>query len=187
MSYYQNKESVDEYIRLAAGFNGQEIIDRLENYLASGATILELGTGPGGDWKILSEKYEVVGSDFSEEFLIRLKKANPEGLFIILDAITLDAVMTNDGIYSNKVLHHLTDEQLRNSFVKQLDLLNENGLICHSFWKGDGIENFKGLYVNYQTEAVIEEMLSPYYHIEEIQSYNEFEDNDSFFIIARKK
>mgnify|MGYP006309124387 CR=1 FL=1 len=36
-------------------------------------------------------------------------------------------------IYSNKVLYHLTRKELRKSLNRQWNLLNENGILFHSF------------------------------------------------------
>ena len=55
--YYKTKESVEEYILLAKDVNGQELINQLEKYLSKNSRILEIGSGPGTDWKILNEKY----------------------------------------------------------------------------------------------------------------------------------
>lgn len=37
-----------------------------------------------------------------------------------------------------KVLHHLNDEELALSVKWQYEILNPNGIICHSLWKGEG-------------------------------------------------
>jgi len=108
--YYHSKESVDEYIKLAKEVNSRQLIGSFTKYLDKGSSILEIGSGPGTDWKILSDYYKVVGSDYSTEFLNRLKINNPTGIFFDLDAITLKINKKFDGIYSNKVLHHLNDK-----------------------------------------------------------------------------
>jgi len=180
--YYHSKESVDEYIKLAKEVNSRQLIGSFTKYLDKGSSILEIGSGPGTDWKILSDYYKVVGSDYSTEFLNRLKINNPTGIFFDLDAITLKINKKFDGIYSNKVLHHLNDKELKDSISRQVEILNTDGLICHSFWKGKGSEIFHGLYVNYQTEST----LKKYFDILVLEEYREFEDNDSLILIGRK-
>ena len=69
--YYHTPESVAQYIALAKDVNGQALIDELRTVLPHGAQVLELGSGPGTDWEILSQHYQVTGSDLSEEFLKR--------------------------------------------------------------------------------------------------------------------
>ena len=63
--YYKTKESAAEYIRLAKDVNGGELIEKLKEFLPSNSIVLEIGSGPGSDWNILNEDYEVVGSDNS--------------------------------------------------------------------------------------------------------------------------
>ena len=149
--------------------------------------LVEIGSGPGTDWNILNESYNVIGSDNSTEFLNHLINKNPNGEFLELDAITLKTNEIFDGIYSNKVLHHLRDNDLIDSVKRQYEILNSNGIICHSFWKGEGSEIFKGLFVNYHTEVGLKEVFKNHFEILSIESYNEFEANDSLLLIGKKK
>ena len=110
--YYKTKESVEEYIRLAKDVSGKQLIENLKRVLPANSVMLEIGSGPGTDWKILSESYKVIGSDNSAEFLNHLINENPNGEFLELDAITLKTGQNFDGIFSNKVMHHLTDNEL---------------------------------------------------------------------------
>jgi len=184
--YYKTKESVEEYIKLAKDVNGQELINKLVNVLSKNSSLLEIGSGPGTDWKILNAIYDVTGSDFSTEFLNHLRIQNPKGKFLILDAITLKSENKFDGLYSNKVLHHLKIDELKESVKRQYDLLNEGGIICHSFWKGEGSEIFNGLYVQYHNRQSLEANFSDFFEIISIDEYEEFEENDSLLLIAKK-
>ncbi len=185
--YYHTKESVEEYIKLAEGVNGGELIARLKQFLPAQASLLEIGTGPGTDWKILKKDYEVVGSDNSKKFLEHLTTQNPTGRFIELDAITLNTDEKFDGVYSNKVLHHLTDDELAKSIERQAEVLNTKGIICHSFWKGEGTEEFKGMFVNYHTESSLKELFEKHFDVLVLEPYEEFEAGDSLLLIGRKK
>ena len=69
----------------------------------------------------------------------------------------------------------------------QYDILSTNGLICHSFWRGEGTEFFKDLFVNYHDELNLKEFYQEYFDILSIESYNEFKENDSLLLIGRKK
>ena len=184
--YYKTKDSVEEYIRLAEGVNGCELIEKFKKFLTSDSAILELGTGPGTDWNILNKDYKVVGSDNSKEFLSRLISRYPSGRFINLDAITLNIDENFDGIYSNKVMHHLKDKELVDSIKRQHEILNHDGVICHSFWKGEGSEIFKGLFVNYHTEQALKDFFKDYFEILIIESYAEFDEADSILFIGKK-
>jgi len=187
MGYYKTKESVDEYIELAKDVDGKKLIEKLNKHLQNNSTVLELGSGPGSDWKILNNNYNVIGSDNSKEFLTRLIANNPDGDFLELDAITLLTEQKFDGIYSNKVLHHLNDKELNDSITRQSEILNSNGIICHSFWEGEGSEVFKGLYVQYYNEEALRRHFEEYFNILLLEKYCEFENDDSILLIAQKK
>ena len=185
--YYNTKETVKEYINLAKDVNGADLITQLKQHLPKSSSILELGSGPGSDWKILNEFYNVKGSDNSQEFLNHLTSNNPNGEFLLLDATTLKVDNKFDGIYSNKVLHHLKYNELADSIKRQYEILNANGIVCHSFWKGEDSEVFKGLFVNYHNEDNLKELFSNYFEILYLTSYAEFEDNDSVLLIGKRK
>ena len=74
-NYYNTKESVEEYINMSLGHDGKQIITRLQEFLPAGSHLLELGSGPGTDWKLLVQHYQVLGSDQSPEFLKHLQKS----------------------------------------------------------------------------------------------------------------
>lgn len=186
-NYYQTKESVEEYISLAKDVDGRLLIEKLNAYLPHNSSLLEIGSGPGTDFQILKAAYKVVGSDYSNEFLLRLTANNKNGEFLLLNAITLETDKKFDGIYSNKVLQHLSNDELRKSIRRQLAVLNRNGIVCHSFWKGEGDETFKGLLVNYQTDASLRELFGDCFEVLVLEEYKEFEEGDSVLFIGKKK
>lgn len=186
-AYYKTKESVEEYIKLAKDVNGAPLIKKLEGVLPTNSTLLEIGSGPGTDWSILNKSYNVIGSDNSEVFLNHLINEHPNGKFLKLDATTLKTSIKFDGIYSNKVMHHLSDAELVDSIKKQHEILKPNGIICHSFWKGHGSEVFKGLFVNYHNKSNLEGFFDDRFEILLIEDYNEFDKEDSILLIAKKK
>lgn len=186
-NYYKTKESVQEYIQLAKDVNSAQLIEKLKQFLPTHSTVLEIGSGPGTDWTLLNQHYKVIGSDNSQEFLIHLRSENPKGQFLELDAVTIDTNEQFDGIYSNKVLHHLKDSELIDTIKRQHAILNTDGIICHSFWKGEGSEVFKGLFVNYHLEQELRSFFETYFDILMIETYAEFEKGDSLFLIGNKK
>jgi len=186
-NYYNTKESVEEYINMARGHDGKQIISKLKAYLPTGSDLLEIGSGPGTDWKLLHPYYKVLGSDQSQEFLNHLHATNPDGEFLDLDASSLLTIRIFDGIYSNKVLHHLEDEALKDSIKRQYEILHPEGIVCHSFWHGEDSEIYNDLYVNYHTEEGIRMLFGDYFNPILFQTYAEFEKGDSFFYIGKKK
>lgn len=185
--YYHTKESVDQYIAAAEGFNGSELINELKKHLPAGKSVLEIGSGPGADFEILMGDYAVVGSDFSNEFISRLNIRFPSQQFLNLDATTLKTNLKFDAIYSNKVLQHLSNEQLEKSIEAQIRCLNTDGIICHSFWKGKGNESFEGSLVNYQTKESLLSFFREKFTILYLEEYKEFEAHDSLLLIAQLK
>ena len=186
-SYYEDKAGVDSYIEMAEGYDGRALIGELHSYLPDGASVLELGMGPGKDLDILSEHYVVTGSDYSAEFLARYRQQHPNADLLKLDAATLDTDRTFDCIYSNKVLQHLSRDQLRQSLTQQAELLNVGGLICHSFWRGDEEMEHGGLVNVYYTKAQLRKLIDSLYEILVLHSYTEMDTDDSLLLIARKR
>ena len=125
---------------MAGGHDGGKNIAELKNFLPAKAHVLEIGSGPGTDWSILQKYYKITGSDNSPEFLKRLNASFQDGEFLSLEASTLKTNLKFDGIYSNKVLHHLEDEALEASIHRQAEILKPGGIICHTFWKGKDSE-----------------------------------------------
>ena len=185
--YYQTRDSILEYIDMARGYDGRYIISRLKGYLSLKSEVLEIGSGPGTDWNILNEYYTITGSDNSKEFLKHLTENNPEGKFIYLDAVSLSTKLKFDAIYSNKVLHHLTDEELETSIARQYEILNSRGVICHSFWAGEGSETHNGIFLNHQTIKRLRGFFAQDFEIQANEHYKEFEPGDSVFLTGIKK
>jgi cyclopropane fatty-acyl-phospholipid synthase-like methyltransferase len=187
MDFFDYPENVEEYIRMAEGYNGRELIAILHRYLLPGASVLELGMGPGKDIELLQAHYTVTGSDSSQVFIDRYLQNHPDADVLLLDAAKLRTERHFDAIYSNKVLHHLTKEQLRQSFARQRNILNKGGIILHSFWYGDKEEEFNGLRFVYYTEETIYTVVGDGFELIQLERYTEIDENDSFFIVLRLK
>jgi ubiquinone/menaquinone biosynthesis C-methylase UbiE len=187
MTYFDNPKHVEEYVKMAEGFDGRELIEILKTWLKPGATVLELGIGPGVDVELLSEHYQVTGSDYSQAFLDRYRQKNPDADLVLLNAVTMDVDRKFDGIYSNKVLHHLTRNDLKTSLHKQAEVLKDNGILFHSFWYGDTDEEMHGLLFTYYTKETLKQAIGNEYRILEMKQYTEMEDSDSLYLVLQKK
>ena len=186
MGFFDTEKGVDKYISLAEGYDGAELIKILQEFLPEKSSVLELGMGPGKDLDILRKNFTVTGSDNSQIFLDRYKKQNSEADLVKLDAVDISTNRTFDCIYSNKVLHHITRDELKKSLQRQKEILKPNGLAFHSFWRGDEDENFDGLlFTKYQIDD-FKEMVGNLFDILRIETYTEMEKNDSFYVILRK-
>jgi cyclopropane fatty-acyl-phospholipid synthase-like methyltransferase len=187
MGYFDNEMNVDAYIRTTEGVDGRKLVAALRKYLEKGSSVLELGMGPGKDFEILGEFFQVTGSDNSKVFLERYRKRNAGADLVLLDAVTMNIGRRFDGIYSNKVLHHLTGEEIRESFKAQANVLNSRGILFHSFWYGDKEETFPGLRIVYYTEETFGEIIGDEYEIVTLERYSELEQDDSIFFVLRKR
>lgn len=187
MGYYDKQQNVDHYIRMAMGCDGKLLIDVLRRYLPEGSTVLELGMGPGADLLILNEYYEVTGSDSSALFVERFRQQFPLIDVKLLDAITMDTDERYDGIYSNKVLYHLTRDELLASLERQAHALNAGGIALHSFWIGDEESDQQGLHFAYYSEDKLKGFIGSDYEILDSQRYTEAETDDSFYVVLRKR
>ena len=124
VAYYHAEESVRKYLQMADGYDGRELIDVLNKLLASNSTVLELAMGPRKDLEIPSESFRVTGSDNSELFPRRYRTKHPDAGLVLLDAVATDIDRTFDCICSNRVLIHLTTEELAHSLRRQASVLN---------------------------------------------------------------
>ncbi len=186
MGYFDTEKNCDEYIKMAAGYDGRILIEKLGEYLAPGQTILELGMGPGVDLDILSERYTATGSDSSNVFVERYRRAHPEARVLRLDAVSIDADERYDAIYSNKVLQHLTRDELRRSLTRQAEVVACGGYLMHSFWFGDKEERHHGLLFTYHTPQSIEALTPPELDIVEAYRYDEMKKEDSLALVFRR-
>lgn len=184
MDFYNDPSKVDEYEKMCDEYDGSEIYKVLDNHLKNDDTILELGCGPGNDITHLQKKYIVTGSDLSDEFLLRCKKRFPVLSFQKLDAVSINTDKVYDCIFSNKVLHHLTFEELENSFNQQQNVIKSNGIFAHTFWLGDKEFTMEGMLFVFHNRAKLLALVSKYFTILETYDYKEFEEGDSILIIA---
>ena len=186
MNYFNKPENVEEYIRMAESYDGSEFIPILRKYLADGLSLLELGMGPGKDLVLLEKYFKVTGSDYSPVFLKRYKDSHPDADLLLLHAATIQTNRKFDAIYSNKVLIHLTMEGLKLSFQRQYEVLKDGGIAFHTFWLGEGEEEYDGLRFVYLTPETIKPLIDERFEVISPTIYTESEKNDSFFIVLRK-
>ncbi len=186
MSFYHSKEGVATYFKMAEGYDGSELLALLREYLGANSRVLEIGMGPGVDLDLLGTRYAATGSDYSQLFLDRYEATHSQADLIQLDAITIDTNRRFDAIYSNKVLHHLVDHELHKSIQRQHDVINPQGIVMHSFWYGDHIEEHAGMKFHYRNEAFLSSVFSPCFEILRLQRYSELEEDDSVVLVASR-
>lgn len=183
--YYNSRQNVLNYIKMAEPYNGKVLVDQVNKNLPAGSTILELGMGPGKDMMMLEENYLVTGSERSEIFLELYRNKHPDADLLLIDASSIEIDRTFDCIYSNKVLHHLKEEELHESLSQQIKILNTGGMVIHSFWEGNREEVLSGLTFRYYQPAQLDEVFSRYFHIQDIEVYSEIYPDDSIWIMGK--
>jgi len=185
--YYENQSNVDNYTKFTPAQDGALLVDCLAAKLPSGASVLELGMGPGKDFKLLQQHFNVTGSDFSKAFLDRYRAIDANADLLYLDARTLDLARSFDAIFSNKALIHMSPDDLQQSFDRQHAVLNDGGLILHSFWYGEGHNEFGELTLVYHNENDLRIMLEPAFDIIALEKHAKMAEGDSIYVLARKR
>lgn len=185
MSYYDDPKSVQDYIRMCKDYDGTQIYNVLNRHLKTGQTVLELGSGPGFDLAFLKLNFMVTGSDLSDVFIDHCRKRFPETPILKLNAISIDIDDQFEAIFSNKVLHHLPPKDLEQSFGRQQQVLQHNGIFAHTFWLGDKQEEMHGLKFFYHNRDKLIMKIEKYFEIVEVMDYAEFEEGDSILVVAK--
>jgi SAM-dependent methyltransferase len=188
--YFDDPKNVESYVDMAAGYDGRELIAVLRRHVPAGAAVLELGMGPGVDLDILAETYTVTGSDASSVFVDRYRSTHPKADLLQLDAVAMDLPQGKqfDAIYSNKVLHHLTRDDLALSLVAQTPALRPGGHMLHSFWAGEGEEQHHGMRFTYWTSESLREVVAQIDGLAWVEDavYEEMEAGDSLYVLLRR-
>lgn len=185
--FYEKKENIDKYIKLAQGYDGRALVEILRQFLPEASSVLELGMGPGKDLLILNEFFDCVGSDRFPYFLEIFKDKHPNFKMEVIDALEMNTTFVVDAIFSNKVMHHFSKEELKTSLSNQAQHLTKNGIVAHSFWKGDKNEVIEKTFFQYYLEEELVEIFSHAFEPQVHALYSEMDRDDSIFIIARKK
>jgi cyclopropane fatty-acyl-phospholipid synthase-like methyltransferase len=183
---YDNAEGVEQYVSMAEGHDGRAHVEVLGSLIPAGATVLELGMGPGKDFDMMSVTFDVVGSDNSQAFLDRYLTNHPGVELLLLDAVCIETDLTFDAIYSNKVLQHLTIEDLRQSLARQAELVPPGGILMHGIWAGTGDEDYEGLFVQYHTCDSFRALMPSELEMVECSPYAEMDPDDSLRVVLRR-
>ena len=176
-----------EYRNTSTGNDSTALISILKKHLPEESSLLLIGVGSGKDFSLLSKHYNVTGSDFSKLLLTVYQNTNPNADLITLDPVELDTNRKFDSIFSNKVLHQMTESDLVDSLQNQVKLLNVGGIAIHSFWSGTKQEDHHGLKWIYYTEETISDLIPTEFEIVELKTYKDRIDHDSLYIVLKKK
>ena len=186
MGFYDSEQNVDTYVRMAEGIDGRDLVAVLERHLSTGSSVLEIGMGPAKDLPWLDRRFRATGSDNSKIFVERARAVDPSADVLALDAVTLETDRRFDAIYSNKVLHQLTPDDLACSLVAQHWVLRPGGIALHSLWHGDRLEVDGDEHCQYYTAQTFADQVGGSFEIVETEAYTEMEDDDSLYVVLRR-
>ena len=91
-----------------------------------------------------------------------------------------------DAIYSNKVLQHLTRDQMRESLRRQLEVLRPGGVALHALWRGDEDEEHSGLLFTKYTEDSLSEVIPAGFEVVDVAVFKEMATDDSLRVHLRR-
>jgi predicted RNase H-like nuclease (RuvC/YqgF family) len=84
------------------------------------------------------------------------------------------------------VLHHLTKSELKRSLARQKEVLNQDGIVFHTFWKGKITEKKRGLFFVYYQKEQLKKILKQYFDVLELEIFSGDEKNDSIYVVLKK-
>jgi SAM-dependent methyltransferase len=117
----------------------ERFVAALEQALAPGSDVLELGIGAGvGSSRRLAERFRLTGVDLSEEQLRRAAVALPGAVLVQADIATVDFEDGSfDAVVSLYVLNHLPREHLGPLVRRVARWLRPGGWLLATFGAGD--------------------------------------------------
>lgn len=164
----QYSEEFGEYIE------DIDIYEKFEEYLNKDFKILDLGAGSGRTYSYFSIRgYKYIGLDFSKEMKECAYQLHGEFPYIVDDMINIKKYFSNesiDAIFAVYSLFHLPMDDLTQLFLDMSNILKKGGILLFSYQLGNYEEmtnepylkeqGKKVLYMNYQTEKQINELLN---------------------------
>lgn len=182
--------------------------EEFEKYLPQNAKILDLGAGSGRTYAYFNKRnYEYIGLDFSKEMKDCAYATHGEFPYILDDMINLKKYFkcnSLDAIFAVYSLFHLPKDDFKKILSDIYDILKVNGIFLFTYQIGQGEEmanepylkdkRLKSLYMNYQTNEEIKNLLYPYsykklYKKEKIETSNSAINSNSIttaFVLLQK-
>ncbi len=179
---FNSIEKAKSYIDMLEGYDNSFVITNFKAHIDRNCKVLELGMGPALDYDSLKDEYDITVSDTSDAFISLFnKKYDAIALNICVKDIEIDEKF--DCIFTNKVLQVLNDDEMKESFINQYNALNDNGMIFHCIWIGEGYDDCPS---NYTSIDKLEKILMGLFTIDKIIAYSEIKQDDSIILVAKK-
>ena len=139
-----------------------KIINFQRKYIPKGASILDLGCGPGNNINTIlnqDDSCSFEGVDLSEEFIALARNRFPQFTFRLQNICNLDLQTKYDTVIASFCIVHLSDSEVVDFIEKLEKLLVDNGCLYLSYMNGDksGLET---------TSFSKEKLFFNYYHDE---------------------
>ncbi|MGL4450920.1 MAG: class I SAM-dependent methyltransferase [Sarcina sp.] len=183
MNCFDSREKVEKFLKRHKSYDGR-IALILRSYMKKGASVLNIGLNDGKDFEVLKQTYDVVAID-SSQFFIDIYKENNSGAEVYkVDDVKLDIDRKFDCIFSNKLINHLTLEELKESLKKQAQLLEKDGKVFHFFAEGTGELLLGGVTLNMFDENTIRTVIPSDFEVVKFSKY--LLDNRFSYIVLKK-
>ena len=110
-----------------------------------GATILDVGCGPGNITRYLLKKrpdFSIEGIDISSNMIELAIANNPEAQFTVMDSREIDKLQSKfNGIICGFCLPYISEPEVSKFIQDCANLLEENGILYISFVEGDYLKS----------------------------------------------
>jgi ubiquinone/menaquinone biosynthesis C-methylase UbiE len=133
-------KTVDDYAHNTDPLHPKEEADKFLSFLKKGASILDIGCGPGRDVKIFSDKgFKVVGIDLSKNMIEAAKKRTVNADFKVMDLMKLEFPDSSfDAEWASAVYLHVPKKDIVKALKEAWRVLKSGGILCTSVKVGEG-------------------------------------------------
>lgn len=133
-------KTVEQYAKNTDALHPAEEGAKFLSFLNKGASILDIGCGPGRDAKIFSEKgFNTTGIDLSERMIETAKTMVKNASFKVMDLMNLEFPDNSfDAVWASAVYLHIQKKEIVPALKEAYRVLKNGGILCTSVKEGEG-------------------------------------------------